>query len=106
MGIYQSVYDFAAKAGSLEGYVYPKDLDLQYLSQWADNLVGLYHGLPSEVREEIQKECNETIGRTIQSLLPLLGEGHEVIRKLRSLVKGNLPSSPDDFPYRRKTADR
>jgi len=31
----------------------------------------------------------------------LLGEGHEVIRKLRSLTKGTLPSSPDDFPNRR-----
>ena len=105
MGIYQNVYNFAAKAGSLEGYVYPKDLDLQYLPQWADNMVSLYHSLPSEVREEIQAECNETIGRTIQSLLPLLGEGHEVIKKLRSLAKGNLPSSPNDFPYRRKVGN-
>ena len=102
MGIYQSVYEFAAKAGSLEGYVYPKDLDPDYLPKWTDNLVSLYQSLPSEVREEIQGECNETIGRTIQSLLPSLGDGHEVIGKLRSLVKGKLPSSPDDFPYRKK----
>jgi hypothetical protein len=105
MGIYQNVYNFAAKAGSLEGYVYPKDFDRQYLPQWTDNLVSLYRGLPSEVREEIQGECNETIGRAIQSLIPLLGEGHEVIRKLRSLVTGKMPSSPDDFPYRRKAGN-
>ncbi len=104
MGTYQDVYDFAAKAGSLEGYVYPTRLDLQYLPKWTDNMVNLYNSLPSEVRVEIQKGCNETIGRTIQSLLPLLGEGHEVIKKLRSLVKGALPSSPDDFPYRRKAS--
>ncbi len=27
---------------------------------------------------------------------------HEVIKKLRSLVKGKLPSSPDDFPHNRR----
>jgi len=31
MGIYQEVYEFAAKAGALEEYVYPKEkLDLNY----------------------------------------------------------------------------
>jgi hypothetical protein len=33
----------------------------------------------------------------VQSLLPLLGEDHEVIGKLRSIISGDLPSSPDDF---------
>ena len=40
MGIYKEVYDFAAKAGALEGYVYPKDkVELDYIPQWVDNLV-------------------------------------------------------------------
>jgi hypothetical protein len=102
VGINKKVYDFAAKAGSLEGYVYPKELDMSYLPLWTDHLVEEYQGLPTEVREEIQNGCNETLGRTIQSLLPVLGENHEVIKKLRSLVKGKLPSSPDDFPHNRK----
>jgi len=54
------------------------------------------------VKDKIQSECDETLGRTIQSLLPVLGEDHEVIKKLRSLVRGKLPSSPDDFPHNRK----
>jgi len=103
VGIYQTIYDFAAKAGSLEGYVYPREkVDPKYFSQWAENLVNLYRSLPPEVREELQDACDETLGRTLHSLLPLLGEDHEVIKKLRSLVKGKLPSSSDDFPYRRK----
>ena len=103
MGVYRQVYDFAAKAGSLEGYVYPMgNVDLKYLPQWSDNLVNLYRSLPPEVRDEIQSACDETLGRTILALLPSLGEDHEVIKKLRSLVKGKLPSSSDDFPYRRK----
>jgi len=102
VGIYKDLYDFAAKAGSLEGYVYPKGkVDMSYLARWSDNLVKQYRDLPPEAREEIQSQCNETLGRAIQSLVPILGEDHEVIKKLRSLVKGKLPSSPDDFAYRR-----
>jgi hypothetical protein len=102
MGIYQEVYDFAAKAGALEGYVYPKEkIDLGYLPRWVDNLVNHYRRLPSEVREEFQGLCNGTLGRTIQSLLPSLGEDHEVIKKLKSILSGNLPSSANDFTYGR-----
>ena len=102
MGIYKKVYDFAAKAGSLEGYVYPnKKLDVSFLPAWSDNLVARYWDLPPEVREEFQSLCDETLGRTIRSLLPILGEDHEVIKKLKGLVRGKLPSSPDDFPYKR-----
>jgi len=102
MGIYKKVYDFAAKAGSLEGYVYPREkVDVSYLPRWSDNLVAQYWDLPPEVREEFQGLCDETLGRAIQSLLPILGEDHEVIKKLKTLVRGKLPSSSDDFPHRR-----
>jgi len=68
MGIYKKVYDFAAKAGSLEGYVYPREkVDVNYLPRWSDNLVEQYRGLPPEVREEFQSLCDQTLGRTIQS---------------------------------------
>jgi hypothetical protein len=102
VGIYKKVYDFAAKAGSLEGYVYPREkVDVSYLPRWSDNLVEQYWGLPPEVREEFQSLCDETLGRTIQSLLPILGEDHEVIKKLKGLVKGKLPSSLNDFTHGR-----
>lgn len=100
MGIYQEVYEFAARAGALEGYVYPKErMDLITLPRWVDHLVSQYHGLPPEVREEFQVLCDGTLGRAIQSLLPLLGEDHEVIKKLKGVVLGRLPLSPDDFSH-------
>ena len=102
MGIYKKVYDFAAKAGSLEGYVYPREkVDVSFLPRWSDNLVEEYWGLPPKVREEFQSLCDQTLGRTIQSLLTILGEDHQVIKKLKGLVRGKLSSSPDDFPDRR-----
>ena len=103
MTLYRTLYDFAAKAGALEGYVYPKEkVEPDYLPAWVNHVVEGYQGLPPEAKAEFQDLCDFTIGRTIASLLPLLGEEHEVIKKLRSLVKGKLPSSSDDFPYRRK----
>ena len=102
MGIYQEIYDFAARAGALEGYVYPKkEVDLSYLPKWVDHIVDQYRGLPPDVRDDFQRLCDGTLGRAIQSLLPSLGEGHEVIKKLKSILSGRLPSSLDDFQYGR-----
>jgi hypothetical protein len=56
-----------------------------------------YNALPSEIREEFQDLCDGTVGRAIQSLLPYFGEDHEIIKKLKGLVKNKMPSSPDDF---------
>jgi hypothetical protein len=101
MGIYRMLYDFAAKAGALEGYAYPKEkVEPGYLSAWVDHVVEGYQALPPEARAEFQDLCDFTVGRTIASLLPLLGEEHDVIKKLRSVTKGRLPLSPDDFPDR------
>jgi hypothetical protein len=103
MGMYRSVYDFAAKAGALEGYVYPKEkMDPKYLPVWVDHIVEGYQGLSPEARAEFQDLCDLTIGRAIAALVPIIGADHEVIRKLKGLTAGTLPSSPDDFPDRRK----
>ena len=98
MGIYRDVYQFAASAGALEGYVYPKEkVEPSYLPFWVDQVVKGYRALPEEAKSQFQEECDGTIGRAVQSLLPLLGEDHEVIRKLKGIISGELPASPDDF---------
>ena len=102
MGTYRAIYDLAAKAGALEGYVYhQKNVDPGYLPAWTENLVNQYNALSTEIRAEIQEGCDETLGRAVQSLIPVLGEDHEVVKKLKGLIKGALPSSPDDFPIHR-----
>ncbi len=102
MGAYQKIYEFAASAGALEGYVYPKEkVDLRTLPRWVDHLLSQYQDLPPEVRQEFQTLCDGTLGRAIQSLQPFLGEDHEVIKRLKTLVSGKLPASPDDFGHGR-----
>jgi hypothetical protein len=98
MGIYRDIYVFAARAGAFEGFVYGKDtMEPDSLKHWVDNLVAQYHALSEDVRADFQDLCDGTVGRAIQSIIPLLGEEHELIQKLKSLVQGQLPSSPDDF---------
>jgi len=98
MKIYKDIYEFAASAGAFEGYVYQGGkADASYLPRWVDHLVERYQKLPREVQEEIQPQCDGTLGRAIRSLVPVLGDNNDVIQRLRVLVKGELPSSPDDF---------
>ena len=98
MHIYTKIYEFAASAGALEGYVYRKEkLDMDALPKWVDNLVAAYQHLPSEVRDEFQPSLDRNIGRAIRSLVSMLDEGNEIVRMLKSVVVGPMPKSADDF---------
>ena len=102
MGVYSDIYEFAARAGAFEGYVYQrKGLTADSLERWADHLVEGYNAVAPDARNEFQSLCDGTIGRAIQSLIPALGENHEIIKKLKSITVGKLPSSPDDFSRKR-----
>ena len=103
MPVYAEIYQFAASVGSLEGYVYKKssaeDLDLLALSVWTDNIRQAYNNLPTEALQEFQDFLNQTVSRALHSLKAALGEDHELVLKLKPMVKGeeNLPISADDF---------
>jgi hypothetical protein len=98
MGLYVQVYEFAASAGALEGYVYhKKEAELRDLSVWIGNLHQAYGLLPAPVLEEIQPFVDMTLGRAFRSLAPVFGENHELLLKVRSMIHGTLPDSADDF---------
>lgn len=98
MHLFKNIYEFAASVGALEGFVYRKEqLDTSALPKWVDNILAAYGHLPPDALKEIQESLDQTVGRAIRSLIPLMGEGHEIITKLRSMVQGELPTSPDDF---------
>ena len=98
MHLFTRIYEFAASAGAFEGYVYRREgLDMKALANWVSNLKTAYALLPQEVLGEIQPSIDQTLGRALQSLILLLGEGHRMIDNLRSMVRGRLPVSPEDF---------
>jgi hypothetical protein len=97
-GSYRALYDFAANAGAFEGYVYiPERSDQTKLPRWAENLVKQWRALSHEVRTAIEPSTNLTLGRALQSLKPYLGEDDGVMVNLKTILRGKLPASADDF---------
>ena len=95
---YKEIYDFASSAGALEGYVYLRQkTEMAGLDNWIKNLVNQYQDMPDDVLESFQTSLDRTIGRAIQSLIPMFGKDHDYIKELESLVKGEKPESPNDF---------
>jgi hypothetical protein len=98
MDAFKKTYEFAASAGALEGYVYRrKDMDMDALPNWVGNLKTAYGLLPREVLGSVQPSIDQTLGRASKSLILALGENHELVTMLNSMIKGPLPRSPDDF---------
>ena len=51
------LFDFAARLGSLEGYLYAEEkIDKSYLHSWIDNIDPEFKSLSAEVRSEIQSD--------------------------------------------------
>ena len=100
MHIYQQIYEFAASAGAFEGYVYRKaktEIDIQALSNWTDNLYDAYQNFFPDILDEFQSSLDQTLGRAVQSLVLQFDPPHAVIKKLKKMIKGEIPKTPDDF---------
>ena len=96
--MHKEIYEFAASAGALEGYVYPRgELNGDTLDNWVRNIVKQYHDLPENVRESFQSSLDRTLGRAVQAMTPVLGADHAHIQSLAGLIAGEMPNSPHDF---------
>ena len=102
MHLYLQLYEFSASVGALEGFVYRRpEVEAATIEKWVENLEKAYQLLPAEVLKEIQPSLDGTLGRAVTSITKVLGEKHALVRRLKTMVKGPLPSSPDDFERRR-----
>lgn len=103
MGVYKEIYEFAASAGAFEGYVYARgDIDADGIANWVENLVAKYRSMPPNLRDELQPSLDRTIGRAMLSLAPALGLDHVLLQKLRTMIRDELPRSPDDFEQEKR----
>ena len=102
MHLFMQLYEFAASAGALEGFVYRRpDVEAGTIERWVENLGKAYQSLPAEVLKEIQPSLDGTLGRAVNSVKRVLGEDHSLVQDLKTMVKGPLPASPDDFERRK-----
>jgi hypothetical protein len=98
MHLFAQLYEFAASAGALEGYVYRReDVDMEALTSWITNLKTAYRLLPQEVLQEVQLSIDQTLGRAWKSLARGLGLNHDLAQTVKSMITGRLPETPDDF---------
>ena len=101
--LYREIYEFAASAGALEGFVYPgRKLEVGQLDNWIHNLGQQYLAISRDVRKSFQPSLDRTLGRAVQALIPVLGLEHELITALRKLIVGEMPTSHSDFEKEKK----
>lgn len=79
---YEALFRFAAKAGSLEGYLYERE-KTEPLSNWVSNLETMYANLPDEVKAQIRNELSNVLARTLNYGGALLEE--EIRTRLNNL---------------------
>jgi len=98
MHLFAQIYEFAASAGALEGYVYRReDVDMKALTGWIANLKTAYGLLPQEVLHEVQGSIDQTLGRAWKSLALGFGQDNDLAQTVKSMIKGRLPETPDEF---------
>ena len=96
--LYREIYEFAASAGALEGFVYPRrELEAGQLDNWIHNLGKQYLDISEDVRKSFQPSLDRTLGRAVQALISVLGPEHEHIIALKKLIIGEMPTSHSDF---------
>jgi len=61
---YEALFKFAAKAGSLERYLYERE-SIEPLSNWVGNLETMYANLPAGVKAQIRNELSAVLERTL-----------------------------------------
>jgi hypothetical protein len=64
MEVYIELFKFAAKAGSLEGYLYERER-LEPLHDWATNIEKMYAKLPDNVKKDIGDELGIVLKRCL-----------------------------------------
>jgi len=79
---YEALFKFAAKAGSLEGYLYERE-KIEPLSNWVSNLETMYAKLQDEVKAHIRDELGNVLTRILDYGGALLEE--EIQTRLTNL---------------------
>jgi hypothetical protein len=107
MKTYREIFEFAASAGALEGYVFKNDLlEQSELDDWIKNLVKQYQSFPAEIRAHFQGSLDRTMGRAVHSLIPILGSDHHHVLSLKSMIIGGMPASSHDFNKEKEEKSR
>ncbi len=65
MSEYSEFFKFAAKVGSLEGYLFKRD-EAEPLTNWVGNIEKMYQGLPAAVRKDVKEELQAVLQKILE----------------------------------------
>lgn len=83
MGIYLELFELAAKAGCLEGWLYNKgEVELHYLEDWIANIDRMYQALPGELKDEVRSSYLKLLKSITEHCNRLLPKDHRVMERL------------------------
>ena len=64
MGLNRDLFNFSAKVGCLEGYLYErKDADVSTLPNWVGNIEKMYRNLPIKVKRDFLEDYKTYSGK-------------------------------------------
>jgi len=87
MGLNRDLFNFAAKVGCLEGYLYErKNADISTLPNWVGNIEKMYRDLPAEVKRDFSEDYKNILKRILQSTGKILKKEDRVLTNLRSMI--------------------
>ncbi len=65
MSEYSEFFKFAAKAGSLEGYLFKRD-KVDPLTNWVGNIVTMFESLPDTIKNDIKDDLQSVLQRALE----------------------------------------
>jgi hypothetical protein len=87
MGLNRDLFNFAAKVGCLEGYLYErKNADISTLPNWVGNIEKMYRDLPAEVKRDFFEDYKNILKKILQSTGKILKKEDRVLTNLRSMI--------------------
>lgn len=87
MGVDKNLFNFSAKVGCLEGYLYErKDADISTLPNWLGNIEKMYRDLPAKVKRDFLEDYKNILAKILQSLEKILEKEDGVLAKLKNMI--------------------
>jgi hypothetical protein len=86
------LFDFAARLGSLEGYLYAEEkVDKSYLPNWIQNIDREFKSLSADVRNEIQSDYLVLLKKVRNLLYKAYGDQDANTAKVDAMLSSTRP---------------
>lgn len=87
MGLYRDLFDFAAKVGCLEGYLYERhNLEPAYLPNWVENIYNMHKALTEEARGDLKPQYQTVLKKICDYCNKLLGADDPVTKRVTTML--------------------